>query len=225
MQRRLRVGIIYGGRSGEHEVSVESATSVLEAIDRTRYEVLPIAITHEGTWHIIEPAALLERGVGHTTPLLPSADPQAPGLVSINGAVVSVREPLDVAFPLVHGTFGEDGCLQGLLELAGVPYVGAGVLGSAVAMDKIVMKRVFAAAGLPLVPCVEVFRGEWERDPGRIEKELANRTTFPSFVKPGNLGSSVGISKVAGPDELSAAIARAAEYSSRILLEAAVDAR
>lgn len=225
MQQRIRVGVIYGGRSGEHEVSIESARSLLEAIDLTRYEVLPIAITHEGTWHIVDPTALLEDGDAHRTPLLPSADPQTPGLIAMNGTLSPARESLDVVFPLVHGTYGEDGCVQGLLELAGVPYVGAGVLGSAVAMDKIVMKRVFAAAGLAGVSWVEVSRGAWERDPGRVEDDVARRAGFPCFVKPANLGSSVGISKALSLEQLHSAIADAAQYSARILVEAGVDAR
>lgn len=225
MQRRLRVGVIYGGRSGEHEVSIESARSLLDAIDRERYEVLPIAITHEGAWNIVEPAALLEERDAHRTPLLPSADPQAPGLVAFNGAVSPSRQPLDVAFPLVHGTYGEDGCVQGLLELAGVPYVGAGVLGSAVGMDKIVMKRVFVAAGLPVVPYLEVSRSAWERDPGPVQDAVAERVGFPCFVKPANLGSSVGVSRVLTAMEIPAAIDDAALYSARILVEAGVNAR
>jgi D-alanine-D-alanine ligase len=225
LQRRIRVGVIYGGRSGEHEVSIESAVSVLASIDRDRYEVLPIAITHEGAWHIVEPSALLADADAQRTALLPSADPQSPGLVAVNGASSPTREALDVAFPLVHGTYGEDGCVQGLLELAGVPYVGAGVLGSAVGMDKIVMKRVFAAAGLPLVSFVEVSRRQWERDPGSVEREIADQVGFPCFVKPANLGSSVGVSKATSPQDVGSALADAAQYSARIVVEAGVDAR
>jgi D-alanine-D-alanine ligase len=225
VQKRIRIGVIYGGRSGEHEVSIESARSVLDAIDPARYEVLPIAITHEGAWNIVEPAALLADAGAHRTALLPSADPQTPGLIAVNGAVSPSREALDVAFPLVHGTYGEDGCVQGLLELAGIPYVGAGVLGSAVGMDKIVMKRVFAAAGLPMVPFVEVSRSRWERDPEPVERAVMEGAGFPCFVKPANLGSSVGISKAASVSELRAALAVAAQYSGRIVVEAGVDAR
>lgn len=224
MNRRLRVAVIYGGRSGEHEVSIESARSVLAAIDRDRYEVLPVAITHEGAWNIVEPAALLE-DPSPRAPLLPSADPRTPGLVTLNGGVGAAREGLDVAFPLVHGTYGEDGCIQGLLELAGVPYVGAGVLGSAVGMDKIVMKRVFAAAGLPVAPYMELLRVAWERDPTPVVSAIQHQIGFPCFVKPANLGSSVGVSKVTTTEALAAAIADAAQYSARLIVEAGVDAR
>ena len=223
-QRRLRIGVIYGGRSGEHEVSIESARSVLAAIDRERYEAVPIGITHEGAWHALEPSALLEGRAADHPRLLPSADPGGRGLVGTEPSASS-QEPLDVVFPLVHGTFGEDGCIQGLLELASVPYVGAGVLGSAVGMDKILMKRVFAAAGFPIVPFVDVTRYDWERRPGEVAERVSAIVGYPCFVKPANLGSSVGISKVADRASLDVALDVAAQFSSRLVVERGLQVR
>ncbi|MBI4214140.1 MAG: D-alanine--D-alanine ligase [Chloroflexi bacterium] len=225
MQRhRLRVGVIYGGRSGEHEVSIQSARSVLAAIDPERYEAVPIGITQEGSWHAVEPDALLAGGASDRSRLLPSADPRERGLARTERSD-GAPEPFDVAFPLVHGTFGEDGCIQGLLELASVPYVGSSVLGSAVGMDKILMKRVFAASGIPVVPWVEVSRFDWERQPSTVADRVANSVGYPCFAKPANLGSSVGISKVTSGDGLAAALDVAAEFSSRIIVERGVNAR
>ncbi len=222
MQQRLRVGVIYGGRSGEHEVSIESARSVLAAIDPERYEAIPIGITHEGSWHAVEPAMLLEGRVGESSRLLPSADPRERGLMNRG---TDPPEPFDVVFPLVHGTFGEDGCIQGLLELASVPYVGSGVLGSAVGMDKIVMKRVFAAAGLQIVPFEAVARYEWERYPAAVVERVSGSIGYPCFVKPANLGSSVGICKVLGRGSLPVALDNAAQFSPRLVVERGLTAR
>ncbi|MSQ23664.1 MAG: D-alanine--D-alanine ligase [Chloroflexi bacterium] len=223
--QRVRVGVIFGGRSGEHEVSIESARSVLSAIDSTRYEAIPIGITHEGAWYAVEPAALLAGRVEPGVRLLASADPGATGLVESNGPKQAGHKGLDVAFPLLHGTFGEDGCIQGLLELAGIPYVGAGVLGSAVGMDKILMKRVFAACGLPQVPYLEVARYQWERDPALVRERVGDAIGFPCFVKPAGLGSSVGITRVGDDQRLGPALDAAAEFGSRIVVEQGVEAR
>lgn len=233
----MRVGIIYGGRSGEHEVSIESARSVLAAIDPILYDVLPIGVTQEGAWHVVEPTALLEGRLDEGPRLLASADP-ARQVLSVPArselqttALTSGLSPeerglgLDVAFPLIHGTFGEDGCIQGLLELAGIPYVGAGVLGSAVGMDKIVMKSVFVAEGIPVAPYMGVTRADWEHRPKAVAGQLAERIGYPCFVKPANLGSSVGISRVANAGRLGAAMDSAAEFAARIIVEGAVDAR
>ena len=189
---KIRVGIIRGGRSGEHEVSLRSAESILKAIDRDKYDVVPVTITPEGRWE----------------PFTIAPDPGA-------------KPPVDVVFPIVHGSFGEDGTLQGLFELANLPYVGAGVLGSAVGMDKDIMKRLLRDAGLPIVDYWAVRK----RDLDDFLREQMNRLPYPVFVKPANLGSSVGITKARAPEELPAALQTAAEYDAKIVVERGVDAR
>ncbi|MPZ13629.1 MAG: D-alanine--D-alanine ligase [Chloroflexi bacterium] len=227
--RRLRVAVVYGGRSGEHEVSIESAASVISAIDQDKYDVIPLGITHAGAWVIAEPKALLAGDIAPAARVLPSADPAQPALVPLPSSgpdpVAVLEAGVDVVFPLVHGTYGEDGCLQGLFELAGVPCVGAGVLGSAVGMDKIMMKTVFRAHGLPVVDYLPLARTAWERDPSEAFARIEEQIGFPCFVKPSNLGSSVGITRVRRRDDLTDAIQRASEYSARLIVERAVDAR
>jgi D-alanine-D-alanine ligase len=217
------VAVVYGGRSGEHEVSIESARSVLEAIDREKYEVLPVGVTREGAWHVVEPDGLLNGATGLHQRLLPSADPARQGLVPMDGSAPSGRG-VDVVFPLVHGTYGEDGCLQGLFDLADVAYVGSGVLGSAVGMDKITMKAVFQAHGLPVVPYLAVARSAWEHDRwGTLQR--TEQLGFPCFVKPSSLGSSVGISKVHDSTELGPALDEAARFGERLIVEQGIEAR
>lgn len=233
---KLRVGLLFGGRSVEHEVSVASATSILEALDPSRYDVRLIGVDADGRWHLGDPSLPPEAATGGDEVWLPAV-PGGSGLLvraagSLkNGAEGALTTPLDVIFPIIHGRGGEDGSLQGLLELADLPYVGAGVLASAVQMDKDVAKRLLAAAGLPVVP--------WEVE--RIAKpsqllaprlaetaqEILARTKFPLpyFVKPSNSGSSVGTSKVDSEEELAEALATAARYDSKILIEQAIDAR
>jgi D-alanine-D-alanine ligase len=233
MTNKIKLAVLFGGRSGEHEVSLQSAASVLKALDPAKYEVTPIAITKEGRWLL--GGALKENTVPelstvleHGKPVMPPSDPADPRLVPLNSTEVStsVRSPgLDMIFPVLHGTFGEDGTVQGLLELAGVPYVGAGVLGSAVGMDKDVMKRLFRDTGLPVVPWQTMLRGEWERDPLAIEKSLQRKIGYPAFVKPANLGSSVGITKVHRRDELAPALRLAAQYDRKVIVEKGIDAR
>jgi D-alanine-D-alanine ligase len=225
---RLRVAVIYGGRSGEHEVSIQSARSVIEAIDPDRYEVLPVGITHSGAWVAAGPEVLLAAEPNPGSRLLPSADPGQPGLIPIAPSQPSTAlaaTGIDVVFPLVHGTFGEDGCLQGLFELATVPYVGSGVLASAVGMDKVTMKTVFRAEGLPIVDYIPVSRSTWEFEPLSVLADVENRLGFPCFVKPSNLGSSVGISKARDAEQLRDGLNLAAEFGSRMLVERAIDAR
>ena len=241
MTKKLRLGILFGGRSGEHDVSLTSAASVLKALDPAKYEVVPIGITRDGSWRV-GPAAekLLPEGGHHSsaaekflpgvlksgTPVIASADPTTPQLVPINSASLAKSRPqIDVIFPVLHGTFGEDGTLQGLLELAGIPYVGAGVVASATGMDKDVMKRLFRDAGLPVVRWVLVLRSEWEGEPAGVRNLIEKEIGYPLFVKPANLGSSVGISKVRSARELKAALDLAAQYDRKILVECAVDAR
>ena len=250
---KLRVGILFGGRSGEHEVSLLSAASVLKAIDKDKYEVVPIGISKEGRWLTPARAERLLRGEDHheeTGRHLRAGDPQAtPGAAVLSKGESVIVPPVpqshglvpfesasgpqyahsvehsidvDVIFPVLHGTFGEDGTVQGLLELADIPYVGAGVLGSAAGMDKDVMKKLFAAAGLPMVKHVTILRGHWERDRKAVTREIERKLKYPVFVKPANLGSSVGISKAHDRKELGPAIATAASYDRKIVIEQAV---
>jgi D-alanine-D-alanine ligase len=236
MTKKVRVGVIFGGRSGEHEVSVRSARSVIEAIDRERYEVVPLAISKEGRWLspaesaklLPEPARIaLPPTVSESrTTLTIVGDPSRAGLHRLDGAEASGESAqLDVIFPVLHGTYGEDGTIQGLLEMAGVPYVGSGVLGSSCGMDKVTMKALFREAGLPVCRYVWFLRGEWERDSeavrGRVERELS----YPCFVKPANLGSSVGVSRATDQASLEAAIELAARYDRKIIIEEGLDVR
>ncbi len=230
MGRKLRVGVIFGGRSGEHEVSLASAQSVLRALDRDKYEIVPIGITKEGRWVVQgDPLAALRAGdVRETHPAALLADPSQPGLmrlpdVSGEGPLQTAQvEALDVIFPVLHGPFGEDGTVQGLLELAGIPYVGAGVLGSALGMDKIAFKEICTAHGLPLVRYVALKRRDWGRDPDAVIAQVEEQLTYPVFTKPANLGSSVGVSKCADRRALAAGLEEAARYDRRLVVEAAV---
>jgi D-alanine-D-alanine ligase len=243
MARKLRVGIVFGGRSGEHEVSLAGAASVMAAIDRSRFDVLPIGIARDGRWlvggdplralgdeaarlalgsggaeaatkrELLERAAAVETGAALAR--MESSESLPPGL----------RTSLDAVLIMLHGPQGEDGTVQGLLELAGIPYTGAGVLASAVGMDKVAMKDMFRAYGLPVVDYAVVRRHEWERDRSSVERAVAGEIGFPCFVKPANLGSSVGISKVKAAEDLAAAIDLAASHDRRILVERAVQGR
>ena len=209
MKKKLRVGILFGGRSGEHEISLLSAASILKAIDKKKYEVTPIGITREGRWVRDGDAdALL---AGH--PVASSCESD------------SCLRGLDVIFPVLHGTFGEDGTIQGLLELADIAYVGSGVLGSATGMDKDVAKRLFAVFGLPQTPWVAMLRSEWCADPRKATRRIERALQYPVFVKPANLGSSVGISKVHDRSELAAAMDLAASYDRKLVIEQGVGGR
>ncbi|MGB9196753.1 MAG: D-alanine--D-alanine ligase [Terriglobales bacterium] len=276
---KIRVGILFGGRSGEHEVSLLSAASVLQAIDKTKYDVVPIGITKDGRWLTAEHAERLlkgdaalqgaesdaEKSVRATQGHLRAGDPGAtPGaaVLAAGESVVVPPEParrgtgmapfqtdaklrganlegadlgeaqlrraadrainVDVIFPVLHGTFGEDGTIQGLLELADMAYVGAGVLGSAAGMDKDVMKALFRNARLPIVKHVTVLRSTWEGAPRKVEKLVEAKLRYPVFVKPANLGSSVGISKAHDRKELGPAIAEAAKFDRKIVIEEGV---
>jgi D-alanine-D-alanine ligase len=225
-QKRLRVGVIYGGRSGEHEVSLASATSVIRALDPEKYEVVPIGITKEGRWLVGTGAQKMLPEVlksGERVSLPP--DPTAAALVPLSQDAGRPNVSVDVMFPVLHGTFGEDGTVQGLLELAGLPYVGAGVLASAVGMDKGVQKRLFEQAGLPVVPFVAVQRSEWEKHPAKVLQTIRKKLPFPVFVKPATLGSSLGMSRVKSAAELPAAMTLAAEFALKILVERGIAGR
>lgn len=256
MAKKLRVGVLFGGRSGEHEVSLRSGESILRSIDRKKYEVVPIGIAKSGQWLGGDQALALMGG--GTVPQLSAAGKKpstrqahASAVGSVAAALMGKPLPgkrqgstppdasaaaqslqasaagagsagLDVVFPVLHGTFGEDGTLQGMLELANVAYVGSGVLGSAAGMDKDAMKKMFLAAGLPIVPHVTLLRGEWQASPRKCTRLIEERLQYPVFVKPANLGSSVGISKVRSRKELAAAMDEAATFDRKIVVEEGV---
>jgi D-alanine-D-alanine ligase len=243
MRHRLRIGVVFGGQSGEHEVSLASARSVMSVLDPDKYEIIPIGITHSGTWLIAgDPMAVLAAGGPREEAPLPSAGwageansaerGQSSELVThetgqsgrelVPGATGSAFPKLDVIFPVLHGPYGEDGTIQGLLELAGVPYVGCGVLASSLGMDKIASKHLFITYGLPVAPFQEVKRRTWDQDPKEVILGLEAALNYPMFVKPANLGSSIGISKVARREELRAALIDAARYDRKMIVEEAV---
>jgi D-alanine-D-alanine ligase len=220
----LRIGILFGGRSGEHEVSLASAASVIRGLDPDKYEAVPIGITKDGHWLVGQGATkMLPEVLKGGRRVMLAADPTEAALVPLDRGAGAQR--LDVIFPVLHGTFGEDGTIQGMLDLAGLPYVGTGVLGSAVGMDKDVSKRLCQEAGIPVVPWVTVHRWRWERDPATIQTEIEKHFPYPVFVKPATLGSSVGMSKVHEAAELAPALRLASEFGTKILVEQAVTAR
>ena len=256
-KKKLRIGILFGGRSGEHEISLLSAASILKAIDRKKYEIVPLGITKQGQWvrdgeahHLLtgESALTSHDAPDQTSEIaiaravirsgedlnIPPPIPrslqtfQTIDLIASADSALATSSPgtnalgVDVIFPVLHGTFGEDGTIQGLLELADVAYVGSGVLGSSAGMDKDVMKRLFAAAGLPQTPHVALLRSEWRADPKRCIKLIENSLAYPVFVKPANLGSSVGISKVHDRSELAAAMDLAASFDRKLVIEQGV---
>jgi len=235
MAKKLRVGILFGGRSGEHEVSLLSAASVLKAIDRDRFDVVPIGITKEGRWLAAGDAHnLLEGNGSDIVQRLRAGDPEnTPGAKLLQEGIPTLMAPvpgpqgpegkaIDVVFPVLHGTFGEDGTIQGLFELAGIAYVGSGVLGSSAGMDKDVMKRLFQQARLPIVKHVTLLRAEWEKSPRKAIALVEKSLKYPVFVKPANLGSSVGISKAHARKELGPALTLAARYDRKLVVEAGV---
>jgi D-alanine-D-alanine ligase len=223
-KKRLRIGVLFGGRSGEHEVSLASAASVIRGLDPDKYETVPIGITKEGHWLIGTSAQKMLPEVLRTGQRVTmSADPTDAALVRLDGSGAGQR--IDVVFPVMHGTFGEDGTIQGLFDLAGLPFVGAGVLGSAIAMDKDVAKKLLQAAKIPVVPWVSVRRDEWERNENIVTHQIEKEFLYPLFVKPATLGSSVGMTKVHSRQELAPALNLAAEFAMKILVERAVNAR
>jgi len=222
--RKLRVGVLFGGRSGEHEVSLASAASIIRGLDPQKYEAVPIGITKEGHWLIGAGAQKMLPEVLRTGQrVLMSADPTESTLMPLDGSPRGQK--LDVVFPVIHGTFGEDGTMQGLLELAGLPFVGAGVLGSAIGMDKDVAKKLMQVAGISVVPWIAVQRSDWERQPKEIRRAIEKKFKYPVFVKPATLGSSVGMTKVHSRAELGPALDLAAEFAMKIMVERAVSAR
>ncbi len=217
-RKKLRVGVLFGGRSGEHEVSLRSARSILQAIDRKKYDVVELGISKEGRW--LQSAAAQKLLAGSAAPVAKKKNAETG--VALAAAEPGGRTGLDIVFPVLHGTFGEDGTIQGLFELADVAYVGSGVLGSAAGMDKDAMKRLFLAAGLPITPHVSMLRSEWRADAKRATKVIEKALKYPLFVKPANLGSSVGISKVHNRAELEPAMDLAASFDRKIVVEQGV---
>jgi D-alanine-D-alanine ligase len=233
---KTRIGIIYGGRSGEHEISIRSARAVIEQIDRDKYAITPIAITKDGEWlNPIDSAAMLpaelhallaqdlEKYTNEPVALL--GDTVYTGLTKFGLNDNKSSYPLDVVFPVLHGTFGEDGTIQGLFEMAGIPYIGGGVLGSACGMDKVVMKALFHEAGLPICRYTWFLRSEFERDPAAVIDRVKKELGYPVFVKPANLGSSVGVSRADDDESLKTAIELAAQYDRKIIAEENLDMR
>jgi D-alanine-D-alanine ligase len=251
MVKKICVGVLFGGRSGEHEVSLASARSVMDNMDKARYEIVPIGITKQGEW-LVGGDPLQRLSSGETVRLPDSApatllpDPSRPGLWNISSpaekplegaqmrsftsaggaSLCAVRlAELDVVFPVLHGTFGEDGTVQGLLELAGVPYVGCGVVASAAAMDKAIAKDVLSAHGLPVLPYLVIKRKTWQHRPEQVVAQVEGELTYPLFVKPANMGSSVGVSKVHNREDLPPAMDLAARYDRKIVVEQGIEAR
>lgn len=236
-RKQIRVGVVFGGRSSEHEVSLSSAANVLDALHRSGYEVVPIGITPQGRW--LTAGDPMKRLQDHATnpPTNGTARPATAdggehassadtrkdnwALLPNNGGGAPATQ-FDVIFPVLHGPYGEDGTIQGMLEMANLPYVGCGVMSSAVAMDKVIAKQVFAAAGLPQVAYYVVQRNQWERDPEGVARAVEDALPYPVFVKPANLGSSVGVHKARNRQELSDAISDAAMYDRKVLIELAV---
>jgi len=230
-EAKLRVGVIYGGRSGEHEISLLSAASVLAALDRQRYQVTEVAITHDGAWLVGENLlqAMKEQKYTELHPVALLADPTMRGLYTIKpgatGAMLELLAELDVVFPVLHGTFGEDGTIQGLFEMADLAYVGAGVLGSSLGMDKGVFKDVMRANQIPVLDYLILLRKEIENELEQVIERAQALAPYPLFVKPANLGSSVGVSKCKNRSDLVEGLLEAARYDRRILVERGVNGR
>ncbi len=233
---KKRVAVLFGGQSDEHDVSLRSAQTIIQALDPARYEVVPVGITREGRWlaggdpmQVLTAASPMfhlaskngETNNGNAS----AATTTAVTVVEGTSLPLEFSESVDIVFPALHGQMGEDGTVQGFLELTGVPYIGSGVLGSATAMDKAITKHLLTQAGLPQLPWVQVLRRDWERDPAAIESAIAERIGYPSFVKPANMGSSVGVSKANNAEELHEALRTAAHYDRKIVVEQGVNAR
>jgi D-alanine-D-alanine ligase len=233
MDKKLRIGLIFGGRSAEHEVSLLSAQGVMQAIDKDKYEIVPIGITKQGRWLASgDPWKALSSGVmTESNPAALLAEPSPHGLMRLEetgqgrGLTAVQLSQIDVLFPILHGPYGEDGTVQGLAELAGIAYVGAGVAASAVGMDKALFKEIMRAHGLPIVPHLVIKRLAWEEEPEPVLDQIEGQIGYACFVKPANLGSSVGINKASDRSELRAAMDEAARYDRKLIVEGAVDAR
>ncbi|MGB7209865.1 MAG: D-alanine--D-alanine ligase family protein [Pyrinomonadaceae bacterium] len=230
---KTNIGVIFGGRTGEHDISVRSANTVIQNIDTERYEIVPVAISKDGAWlNPFESAALLSDDARsvlsndfsefESSQIALTGDTQPKGFVDLKSSAIS---KLDVVFPILHGTYGEDGTIQGLLEMADIPYIGGGVLASSCGMDKVVMKTLFKEAGLPICKHVWFLRRDWENSSERVIQLVENSIGYPCFVKPANLGSSVGVSRAEDAEALKSSIALAAEYDRKIIVEEALNIR
>ena len=231
---KKRIGLIFGGRSGEHEVSVRSAATVAAQIDSDKFEVLPMAIAKDGKWlGLVDSGSLLPEESRGAFAEVPNGSVGTVSLLANGGGFALIdgeggsSTPLDVdvAFPVLHGTFGEDGTLQGMLEMADIPYVGCGVLASSCGMDKVVMKALFKDAGLPICKFLWFLRGDWQNNRDKVVEEIEDKLGFPCFVKPANLGSSVGVSQANDREELNTAVELAAQYDRKIVVEEGLKAR
>lgn len=234
MRKKIRVGLIFGGRSGEHEVSIRSAEAIIQAIDHKKFDIVPIAISKEGKWLAPAQSAqlfpvkvhdLLAASNNHGADIALLGDPSHKGLVSLHDQGQTFAQQLDVIFPALHGPFGEDGTVQGLLEMADIPYVGCGVLASSCGMDKVTMKSLFVQAELPICKHLWFLRSQWRENPEKILRKVKAEIGLPCFVKPANLGSSVGVSRAKDKKTLAAAIELAADYDRKIIVEEEVVAR
>jgi D-alanine-D-alanine ligase len=230
--KKIRIGVLFGGRSAEHEVSLRSAASVVAALDRSKYEIVPIKIRKDGCWELPSRDAhgFLE-GIAPDEPVKVAllADPTSPDLLAYDPREdvwkATDKGQLDVVFPVLHGTYGEDGTVQGLLELAGLPVVGAGAAASAVGMDKVLMKSIFRQHGLPIVDYVVVYALDWQCRADAVISRVEESLTYPVFVKPANLGSSVGVSKVKNRQEITEAVEQAFRFDRKVVVEQGIDAR
>ncbi len=233
MPRRIRIGVIFGGRSGEHDVSLRSAEAIMSAVDSDRFDVVPIGIARDGQWitggdplrQLADCSRLPLAQIGSGPEPRDPAEPAREENVALDVRSSSWARDIDVLFPVLHGPWGEDGTVQGMLELANVPYVGAGVLASAVGMDKIASKQLFERAGLPIAGWTWVLRRDWRRNPEAVAERIEGEIGYPCFVKPANLGSSVGISKVHHAGELAEAMHEASQHDRKIIVEKGLDAR
>lgn len=212
--QKIRVAVLYGGRSGEHEVSLRSATSILKNMDKNKFEVVPVAIDKQGQWWLNDSAEL---PLNESLPVVLNSSQK----LSFEG----LSDQCDVVFPVLHGAFGEDGTVQGLLEFIGLPYVGANVLGSAIGIDKDITKRLASAGNIPIVPFIAFNNGQWEKKKADYQQEIQEKLGYPLFVKPVSAGSSLGITKVKKPTDLLSAIQLAFKYDTKILIEKALEAR
>ncbi len=221
--KKLKMAVLFGGKSGEHNVSLASANSVIAALDKEKYDIIPIKITKEGKWQVLASHDTHDTNYLYDAAIL--ADPTSARLVNLSDLTDQAGSEIDVVFPVLHGTFGEDGTLQGLLDMANIPYVGCGVAASSVGMDKDMMKSMFAQHGLPQGKYLAVLRKEWEADAPGFTAQVESTLGYPVFVKPANMGSSVGISKANNAEEFRAAMTIACEYDRKVVIEENINGR
>ncbi len=230
---KIRIGVIFGGRSGEHDVSLVSAASIMKALDKDKYEIIPIGVTRTGVWLTDVTTEMMEKysktkdksALKGARKVVFNSDTENRGLIALNDNGKNELIKLDVVFPINHGTYGEDGTLQGMLDQADMPYVGCGVIASAAGMDKTIAKKLFKDSGLAIAPYIEILRCDWRYDPNESIKLMEKKIGYPCFVKPVNSGSSVGITKAHNKEEFKKAMNEACKYDRKILIEKAINAR